>query len=149
MTPVAAAAALAGIIASAITLAGVLLSARWRLAEENIIKERAKWRDAVRSIVSQAVALDEGDADGVRKARVLWAEIAGRMNPDEDSNKDDRALVEAIAGLIEQTNRNDANRRRILGLAATILKHDWERAKWEARGRPWEPEPEQTRYKRA
>jgi len=145
MTPVALAAGFAAVIASALTLLGVLLVARWRLAEENIIKERAKWRDAVRSIVSEAVALDAENEKSKTTALRLWGEIAVRMNPEEDGDKDDRALVQAIASLVDPANRTDGSRRLILDLAATILKHDWERAKWEARGRPWEAEPEQTR----
>jgi hypothetical protein len=145
MTPGALAAGIAAVFASALTLLGVLLVARWRLAEENIIKERAKWRDAVRSIISEAVALDAENVESRTTALRLWGEIAVRMNPEEDGDKDDRALVQAIASLVDPANRTEGVRRRILDLAATILKHDWERAKWEARGRPWEAEPEQMR----
>ncbi|BCA63113.1 hypothetical protein HMP09_2347 [Sphingomonas sp. HMP9] len=133
-----------GILAALITLAGVILSARWRLADENIIKERAKWREAVRSIVAEAVSIDADTKDGTARARRLWGEIALRMNPEPAGGKGDRELVKAIASLIDTSNRNDEVRGRILGLAAPILKHDWERAKWEASGRFWEDEPEQS-----
>lgn len=144
MTPPAIAAILGGIVAAALTLAGVILSARWRLTEENITKERAKWRDAVRSIVAQAVEIEASTENGDTKIRRLWGEIALRMNPGDDPEKDDRQLVDAVASLVDPAKRTDQTRLRILDLAAGILKHDWERAKWEARGRPWEQEPEQT-----
>lgn len=130
--------ALGGIVAAIITLVGVLTTSRWRIAEENIIKQRAEWRDAVRSIIAQAVR----NEDPV-EARKLWAELALRMNPTEDHTKDDRELVRLVRSLESAGERNDAVRGRIVDLAAHILKHDWTRAKWEARGWFWEDEPEQ------
>lgn len=137
MTPILAG-AFGGIVAAAIALFGVLTTSRWRIAEENIIKQRAEWRDAVRSIVAQAVA----NEDPV-EARRLWAEIALRMNPVEDHGRDDRELVRLVRSLEHASERNGAVRGRIVDLAAHILKHDWTRAKWEARGWFWEDEPEQ------
>lgn len=130
--------ALGGVAAAIITLVGVLTTSRWRIAEENIIKQRAEWRDAVRSIVAQAVCNDEPAV-----ARKLWAELALRMNPAEDAAKDDRELVRLVRSLEHASERNDMVRGRIVDLAAHILKHDWTRAKWEAQGWFWEDEPEQ------
>lgn len=128
-----------GVVASLLTLFGVLATSRWRRAEDNVIKQRAEWRDAVRSLIAQAVIVSDEDT-----ARRVWAELALRMNPDLDIGKDDRELVELIRSLIVPANRNDAVRGRIVELAAHILKHDWTRAKWEAQGWFWEDEPEQT-----
>jgi hypothetical protein len=131
---------LGGVIAALITLFGVLTTSRWRIAEENIIQQRAEWRDAVRSIVGQAVSNEDSG-----QARRLWAELALRMNPDDDPEKDDRELVRLVRSLERGSERNDAVRGRIVDLAAHILKHDWTRAKWEANGWLWEDEPEQKR----
>ncbi|WP_242096729.1 hypothetical protein [Sphingomonas sp. CROZ-RG-20F-R02-07] len=131
---------LGGVIAAGITLAGVLITNRWRLAEENVIKQRAEWRGAVRLLISEAVNI-ENEKD----ARRIWAEIALRMNPDEDPKKDDAELVALVRDLSREENRTDDRRERIVNLAAHILKHDWTRAKWEAQGWFWEEEPEQTR----
>lgn len=131
---------LGGGLAALITLAGVLLTSRWRSAEENVIKQRAGWRDAVRSLVAQAVNV-ESEAD----ARRVWAELALRMNPDDDADKDDAELVSLVRALENSDGRTPERRARIVHLAARILKHDWTRAKWEAQGWFWEDEPQQTR----
>jgi hypothetical protein len=131
---------LGGVLAAAITLVGVLLTNRSRLAEDNIIKQRAEWRNSVRSIIAEAVNV-ENDAD----ARRLWAELALRMNPDRDPRKDDAELVALVQNLEFAEGRTQTSRKRIVELASQILKHDWTRAKWEAQGWFWEDEPEQTR----
>jgi hypothetical protein len=47
--------AIGGILAAFVTVIGLVFTTRWKIAEENIIKERAKWRDAVRSLIEQGV----------------------------------------------------------------------------------------------
>lgn len=133
--------ALGGVFAAMITFVGVLTTSRWRIAEENIIKQRAEWRDAVRSLISQAMVVDDA-----LEARKIWAELALRMNPKNDAEKDDRELVALVGSLEDRQNQTHAIRSRIVDLAAHILKHDWTRAKWEARGWLWDEEPKQTRY---
>ena len=131
---------LGGGLAALITLTGVLITSRWRSAEENVIKQREKWRDAVRCLIAQAVNVDTPEG-----ARRIWAELALRMNPEDDLDKDDAELVALVKGLEEGSGRTPETRTRIVHLAARILKHDWTRAKWEAQGWFWENEPEQTR----
>lgn len=138
------AALVGGVVASLLTLVGVLTTNRWRMAEENVIKQRAEWRAAVRSLIAQAVNLDD-EAD----ARRIWAELALRMNPRVDGGKDDRELVRLVRSLVDPAKRTDAVRGQIVDLAAHILKHDWTRAKWEAQGWFWEDEPEQDRLEDA
>lgn len=132
---------LSGVLASLVTLFGVLATSRWRRAEDNVIKQRAEWRNAVRSLIAQAVTVADEET-----ARKVWVELALRMNPEIDSQKDDRELVGLVRSLVTPANRNDVVHGRIVELAAHILKHDWTRAKWEAQGWPWENEPEQTRF---
>jgi hypothetical protein len=132
--------AIGGVVAAALTLAGVVISARWRIAEENIIKERARWREAIREIVIESMNVSTAE-----RARELWASLALRTNPNDDPDKDDRELVALVGSLADEANRNPVVRSRILALAANVLKHDWERAKWEAHGLPWSEEPTQTR----
>lgn len=133
--------AIGGLLAAFVTITGLMLTTRWKIAEENIIKERAKWRDAVRSLIEQAVI--ETDAS---KLRVIATGLALRMNPTEDSAKDDRELVALVFSLEARANRTDEVRARIVALAAHILKHDWSRAKWEADLWFWQKEPLQTKY---
>ena len=129
---------LGGTLAAAITLIGVLATNRSRLAEDNIIKQRADWRNAVRSLIAQAVNIDDAT-----EARRIWAELALRMNPD-DPTKDDVELVALVKDLQFGAGRTPEAHDRIVLLASRILKHDWTRAKWEAQGWFWEDEPEQT-----
>jgi hypothetical protein len=131
---------LGGGLAALITLAGVLITGRWRSAEENVIKQRAEWRDAVRSLIAQAV-----NVDTTEEARRIWAELALRMNPGDDLDRDDAELVLLVKGLEDERGRTPERLARIVHLAARILKHDWTRVKWEAQGWFWETEPEQTR----
>lgn len=114
--------AIGGLLAAFVTLTGLILTTRWKIAEENIIKERAKWRDAVRLFIEQAVV--ETDPS---KLRAIATGLALRMNPEEDRRKDDRELVALIFSLGKGENRTDEVRARIVALAAHILKHDWNR----------------------
>ena len=41
--------AIGGLLAAFVTVVGLILTTSWKIAEENIIKERARWRDAVTS----------------------------------------------------------------------------------------------------
>ena len=130
---------LGGGLAAVITLFGVLATNRSRLAEDNVIKQRAEWRDAVRSLIAQAVVVDDE-----KEARRIWCELALRMNPD-DPTKDDVELVSLVKDLQSDAGRSKQVRERIVLLASRILKHDWTRAKWEAQGWFWEDEPQQDR----
>jgi hypothetical protein len=133
--------AIGGLLAAFVTVIGLILTTRWKIAEENIIKERARWRDAVRSLIEQAVV--ETDSS---KLRGIATGLALRMNPAEDSNKDDRELVALVYSLEDRENRTEAARARIVALAAHILKHDWSHAKWEADLWFTQREPVQTKY---
>lgn len=131
-----------GICVAFVALTGVVLSTRWKIAEENITKERAKWRDTVRNLVEQAVV--ETDAEKLRR---IATGLALRMNPEVCPSKDDRELVALVYSLEEAENRTSETRDRITALAAHILKHDWDRAKWEADSWFWERSPPtQTKY---
>ena len=135
--------AVGGTLAALITLAGSALTARWRIAEENVTKERAKWRNAVRTLIETAVT-SESELD-LEKA---WVALALRMNPEPSEFRDDRELVALVRALRDLPGSARAVAKdRIVALAAHILKHDWERAKWEADHRWfWGEVPQQTRY---
>ncbi len=94
---------------------------------ENITKERAKWRDNVRqksldihkAAVSQnAVWLDE-----------LRLEFSLILNPADDK---DRAILKTIGQL--KSTPDETLLTEFADRIALLLKHDWERAKWEAKG---------------
>jgi hypothetical protein len=94
---------------------------------ENITKERAKWRDNVRqkalnvhkaAIGQNSVWLDE-----------LHLEFTLILNP---SDPDDRAILNAIRLL--KSTADGPPLTEFADRIALLLKHDWERAKWEAEG---------------
>lgn len=130
---------LGGTIASLLSLVGVLLINRTKMASENVIKQRAAWRESVRALIVEAINVEED-----RAARRIWAELALRLNPD-DPTKDDHELVALLRDLQNEAGRTAEAKDRIVLLASRILKHDWTRAKWEAQGWFWEEEPKQTR----
>lgn len=134
--------AIGGLLAALVTLFGTVLAERLRIAEENVTKERAKWRDTVRRLVVTAVTTDDQ-----AKLSQAWVGLALRMNPEESEQRDDRELVARVRSLCDPNLANrEQVKQRIVALAAHILKHDWERAKWEAKHRVRWDEPPQKRY---
>ena len=85
---------------------------------ENITKERAKWRERIR-IIAQEYPIASED----HKIK-LEIEIASRLNP---YDPEDLKLFEAL------TNASKNNREELSVRVALLLKHDWERAKNEAK----------------
>ena len=89
-----------------------------RIYAENITKERAKWRDRIRLIASRypsANAKEQGQYE---------IEFISRLNP---YDPEDLKLVESLRESGEKNSKELAIR------VALLLKHDWERAKNEAK----------------
>lgn len=129
------ASALVGVVLTSTVVASVLsvfstlhVTGRNELSD-NVIKHRANWRDAIRALareITQAVG-----SGNVRAVRVSRNQLAIRLNP---LDSDDQALLQAVRALeacpsAERHRKLEEIERRI----ALLLKHDWERAKWEAR----------------
>jgi hypothetical protein len=94
---------------------------------DNVIKERAKWRERVREIIS------EYPGSCADKKKSLERELITRINPYQS---EDIQLIEALR------NSNDSNYFEVSIRAALLLKHDWERSKDEISIRPdkrWKP----------
>jgi hypothetical protein len=94
---------------------------------ENITKERAKWRDNVRqkaldvqkaAVSKNAVWLDE-----------LHLEFSLVLNP---TDPEDRSILVTIRQL--KSNPDEPTLSEFADRISLLLKHDWERAKWEAKG---------------
>ena len=140
---------IAGVAALAGAMVGAIASLRTNTRNiriENITKERAKWRDKVREI---ALAVHK---DAVRRDRTALderhLEFSLILNP---TDREDRAILNLIHRL-----KSEADEIPLIELGdriALLLKHDWERAKWEAKGESTflqeidaEPEPKRTTY---
>ena len=114
---------------------------------ENITKERAKWRDKVRDkSVDVHKAATSGNEVWLSE---LYLEFSLIVNP---WDQEDRAILDLIRHL-----KGGSDERHLLEFAdrvSLLLKHDWDRAKWEAKGEdsPFScdvdlhAEPPRTRY---
>lgn len=106
-----------------------LQSAERKIQIENITQERAKWREKIRSnalLVHQAVCAGEN----TRLAELILA-FRLLLNPFDE---EDVAIIEAIEAFTS-TQNGTKGLPEFAGRVAYLLKHDWERAKHEAK--PW------------
>jgi hypothetical protein len=133
----------AALVGAAIGAAASLRTNARNIKIENITKERAKWRDKVRKI-ALAVQKDavKPDATALEEHHLQFSLI---LNPFDNEDC-------GILRLIREF-KSDASESRLTEFAdriALLLKHDWERAKWEAND-DWslstiEPEPKRIPY---
>lgn len=95
---------------------------------ENITKERAKWRDKIRD---QALAVHKAAAvaDGAT-LRQLRLQLSLNLNP---TDTEDLAILGAISRLEEARDSADKVQLEFADRVSLLLKHDWERAKREAK----------------
>jgi hypothetical protein len=128
---------LAGLVSALVTLR---VSER-RIVIENVTQERTKWREKIREIalkVHKSFSASEKEA-----MEILHTELTTSLNPEDDEDQDIlRCLKDLIAD--SDSDRIGEFKHRI----ALLLKHDWERAKWESE-RPWwktGKEPKRTKF---
>jgi hypothetical protein len=120
----------AGIIAGIITW----VIAEKRIAIENITHERAKWRGQVRKIssrINKAIILNADTGS----FNILRCEFALLINPYKDTEKnpyfnEDEAILKCISAAEEGKEESHATEFTIR--VSLLLKHDWDRAKFEA-----------------
>ncbi len=109
------------VVAAIVSGLVTLLTAERRIAAENVIQERMKWRDKVRTLASAVRrAMAETDAG---KLAELQAEFSLHLNPHDQRDQQILALLASTKPdpIQELTQR-----------ISLLLKHDWERAKYEA-----------------
>lgn len=99
----------------------------------NITQERAKWRDKIRELSIEVYkAAIEGKYQEIDKLQI---EFAVRLNPYDD---EDIGILKAIHELKDKQNQGKEFFEKLEEFSnrvALLLKHDWERAKYEAK--PW------------
>lgn len=95
---------------------------------EQVTKERTKWRDNMRKLCKKiAIAHVENRASAIpAKVASLRACLATSINP-KDKTHDGAILAHYDRLFSGETNDIDVFAHRI----ALLLKHDWERVKWE------------------
>ncbi|MFQ6333689.1 hypothetical protein [Methylophilus sp. 3sh_L] len=96
---------------------------------ENVTQERAKWRNAMRDLSDSLIKATR--TKDFQSAGLCCAQLALNVSP---FDAEDRALIQA-AELLATVEDKDAQVKEFTERMALLLKHDWERAKREAR--PW------------
>ena len=120
------------IIGSAVVAAIVSGLVAWRTAErqiqiQNITQERAKWREKVRAHsleIHQAAARGSG-----RKVLAGRAALTALLNP---FDSEDNAIL-MCADRVASSDEPKLHLQEFSERIAYLLKHDWERAKYEAK----------------
>ena len=95
---------------------------------DQITKERTKWRGNLRKITGEIVQtyFDNKTQPIPGKVAVLRAKLITSINPKDD--EDDKLIMDHFDQLFRGQKADiDVFTRRI----ALLLKHDWERVKWE------------------
>lgn len=97
---------------------------------ENITKERAKWRDKIRE---QALAVHKAvHLKDVASLGELKLSFSVNLNP---TDPEDVAILNAITTMANATAPDDKVGQEFADRIALLLKHDWDRAKTEAKHR--------------
>ena len=100
--------------------------AQRRISIENVTQERAKWRENIRRTALDAHdAIAKGQRDKVERVR---SELRTLVNPYDGEDCKLLACI-AVWCLDDRKKWTEEFAQRV----ALLLKHDWERAKWEAR----------------
>lgn len=106
-----------------------LRSSERKIQIENVTQERAKWREKIRlkSLEVHQAAV----AGNSEKLSELHLEFSHNLNPFHQQDNDILAVITALKNL----DTLDINLPEFTDRVALLLKHDWERAKYEAK--PW------------
>lgn len=126
-----------------VALVGGLVTLRMserQIAIENITKERTKWRERIRE---KAVSLHaSASVEDTARLKELHVEVALLLNPDDDED------IEIIKCIKAVTSGDFSKGEEITNRLSLLLKHDWQRAKWEAKPVWWRPlfEPARIKY---
>ncbi|MHA4868178.1 hypothetical protein ACXZ1M_10770 [Duganella sp. PWIR1] len=128
---------MAGLVAAAVSLH----SSERKIHMENITHERAIWRGEMRKL-ADALTKAARDANA-NEVELHCIQLMLNLNP---FDTEDMSIVAVAKGLVDSTDL-DAALNELTERMALLLKHDWERAKREAR--PWffrRSEPKRTLY---
>jgi hypothetical protein len=117
---VASSSVIAGIVAGVVSLR---TNAR-NIKVANVTRERAKWRNTVRG---RALEIHKAMVEGKDMAEIR-SQLALILNP---LDREDRAILRLIDKPPTQELR-EATLKEFVERVSLLLKHDWERAKWES-----------------
>ncbi|MED4780947.1 hypothetical protein [Brevibacillus choshinensis] len=93
---------------------------------KHITEERKSWRETIRKISEEIIKLSSKE-----QATIVLANMITRLNPDDE---EDQKIIDQLKVLISDPTNEDV-KYEVLNRISWLLKHDWERAKLEAK--PW------------
>jgi hypothetical protein len=116
-----------------------LLNSERQIAAQNVIQERKDWRDKIRLLASKIHEALVSEAQAT-KLNALRARLSLLINPHDPM---DAEILQIIAP------GNGARADEFTQRIALLLKHDWERAKYEASFWRWlrQRTPKRVAYK--
>lgn len=117
------------VVAALVSGLVILWNSERKLVIENITKERTKWREKIREInlkISQAH--QKKNFDDIKSS---GAELRLLLNPMDNIDRD--ILIEIPLLIKQNSSQQDIERFSIK--LSLLLKHDWERAKYETKNR--------------
>lgn len=92
---------------------------------DNIIKERKKWRNRLRHMVSDVESCFRNkDSNGIA---AIEAKLVVLLNPYDE---EDKSIIKALTKISEKWEKE--NLEEFMDRVAYLLKHDWERVKQES-----------------
>jgi hypothetical protein len=120
---------------SAVALAVAIVSYfTGRLAgySKDVVEERSKWREKIRDCARASVFIRTPKVGELKSEFLspseIEAELITRLNPLDNEDID---IIKCFKTLLNA--KDEDIEREFLTRVALLLKHDWERAKWEAR----------------
>jgi len=118
----------AGLIAGLIAGLVTLRTSERKIAIENITQQRQLWREKIRNIALRIkTSHQESDKIGLHSQ---YIELQLLLNP---SDSDDKSILDTVWKMIESKNSEGGYHVELGEKLSLLLKHDWERAKREAK----------------
>lgn len=115
-----------GLISAFVAALVAVLTTERNIQMKNVTQERAKWRAKMKA---KAVEVHQSAlTNNVEKLDELRLEFSLNLNP---LDKEDNAILKVIDKLKESAN-TEQNLWEFSERLSLLLKHDWERAKYEA-----------------
>jgi tyrosyl-tRNA synthetase len=117
-----------GLVSAVISFLVAFFTSRSTIYSKDVTEERQKWRERIRQLAIEAVQFIRSEDTQSKEYQTIVSEFYVRLNPDDIN---DNEILETLQKCIQAPNETQA--RKILAQVSRLLKHDWERAKTEAR----------------
>jgi len=113
----------AGLVAGLVTLR----TSERKIAIENITQQRQQWREKIRDVAQRIKSSYKNDEK--EELQSQYVEMQLLLNPED---VDDRSILDTIWSMTEESSPG-ALHIELAEKLSLLLKHDWERAKREAK----------------